>query len=95
MENLMREKFKQNKYHRDKLVYSPQTDYYEMTSDRKWGTGSRLPRNGGEVNPAAFKGDNLVGHILRKLKEEFRDVDLALEPKESTIKDTDEINELD
>lgn len=93
MENLMREKFKQNKYFRDKLVYSPQTDYYEITSDRKWGTGTRLPRNG-EVNTAAFKGENLVGHILRKLKEEFRDEDLNLVTEEQS-KEDDQINELD
>lgn len=94
MEDLMREKFKQNDYLRDRLVNSPQTDYYEMTSDRKWGTGTRLPRDK-EVNTAAFKGDNLVGKILRKLKEEFTISDLGAEPTDSEIKERDVLNSLD
>lgn len=70
MEEIMREKFTQNPDLMERLISSTYSDFYEMTTDRKWGTGIKITGNR-PIDPRLFKGDNVTGHILRKLKEEF------------------------
>lgn len=71
MKEIVREKFTQNEDLLEKLIQCPSTEFYEMTLDRRWGTGVRLPHVTKEINSKAFKGDNLLGSIVRDLKIEF------------------------
>lgn len=71
MKEIVREKFLQNGDLMEKLIQCPSTDFYEMTLDRRWGTGVRLPHVTKEINSKAFKGNNLLGTILRDLKFEL------------------------
>lgn len=47
-----------------------------MTLDCRWGTGVRLPHVTKEINPKAFKGDNLLGCIIRDIKMEFSGIEV-------------------
>lgn len=85
MREIIREKFKQNEDLAEKLAQSPCIDFYEMTLDRKWGTGSRLPHVTKEINSKTFKGDNLVGHILRDIKAELTGVELSDTSSETSV----------
>lgn len=71
MREIIRAKFRQNADLTDKLIQCPSTDFYEMTLDCRWGTGVRLPHVTKEINSKSFKGDNLVGRILRDIKNEL------------------------
>lgn len=71
MREIIREKFKQNADLTEKLLQCPSTYFYEMTLDRRWGTGVRLPHVTKEINSKLFKGDNLVGRILCDIKCEL------------------------
>lgn len=70
MEEIMKEKFIQNPHLMERLVSSTYSDFYEMTTDRKWGTGFKIMGNK-PIDPRLFKGKNITGQILRKLKNEF------------------------
>lgn len=71
MEELIRQKFRQNEKLRIKLLNDGCQNYYEMTTDKKWATGSRLPRDLGPVKVDEFAGENKVGAILSKIKKEL------------------------
>lgn len=98
MREIINEKFKQNRDLADKLVQCPSTDFYEMTLDRKWGTGLRLPHVTKEINSKAFKGDNLVGCILRDIKAEltgFVSTDIKSPASANLSGEGVDVNELD
>lgn len=70
MEEIMREKFTQNPHLMERLTESTYSDFYEMTTDKKWGTGMKIMGNK-PIDPRLFKGKNVTGQILRKLKNQF------------------------
>lgn len=72
MKELIKEKFLQNARLRDKLVYDGYSDYYEMTTDKKWATGVRLPNDGKPVNKALLTGGNKTGLLVGETKLELR-----------------------
>lgn len=96
LEDIMREKFKQNPHLMDRLMNSTYTDFYEMTTDKKWGTGVKIVGSR-PIDPRYFKGNNVTGHILRKLKAEFNGEDIessstGSESEGENGKEEDDIN---
>lgn len=73
MEELIRQKFRQNEKLRGKLLNDGYQNYYEMTTDKYWATGSRLPRDYEKINTGTLTGENKVGIILAKIKREIQD----------------------
>lgn len=50
-DEIIREKFGQNENLMGKLEQSSCTEFYEMTTDSRWGTGTRLPHVTKAINP--------------------------------------------
>lgn len=75
MEELIRGKFSQNPRHRRLLLESEYKNYFEMTADRKWATGTRLMQSMHDIDPKSLLGKNVVGNILSKVKKELLEQD--------------------
>lgn len=71
MEELIREKFKQNPRLRYLLENDTHEKFYEMTTDKWWATGVRIKANAKTFDPKQFKGANKVGLIIEGIKSEL------------------------
>lgn len=71
MEELIRKKFQQNERLRKKLLGDGYSDYYEMTADKRWATGTRIQASTNTVDTKSLKGTNLQGQIVKRIKDEL------------------------
>lgn len=72
MKSIIKEKFLQNPHLMKKLVDSPFTKFYEMTTNLKWATGN--PRVNKPLVSTELTGENHQGIIIAQLKDEFKTV---------------------
>lgn len=69
MKAIIKEKFLQNPHLMNKLVNSPFTRFYEMTTNLKWATGN--PNVNKQLVTNDLTGENHQGKIIGQLKDEF------------------------
>lgn len=89
MEELIRAKFEQNPKLRHLLISDKHSEFYEMTADRRWATGVRIKAADKSFDQEKFKGSNLVGLILTKIKKEISPVG---EPSPQASEDVNQPN---
>lgn len=68
---IVKEKFLQNRDLLRKLLNEQYSNYYECTSDTKWGCGFKLDAI--DLDPETIRGKNRFGIILADLKRELAD----------------------
>ena len=73
MENVVLKKFQQNLETRRKLLDTGDAIIVEATEfDRYWGSGLNIMDNA-HSNPTAWRGENVLGQILMKVRETLRE----------------------
>lgn len=85
MEELIRAKFNQNPKLRYLLECDNHSEFYEMTADKRWATGVRIKAGVKTYEQKEFKGLNLVGLILTKIKKEFSPPSVTGATSQSTL----------
>lgn len=69
MTELIRAKFTQNKYLRDKLIKTGNKQFHEATNDMKWGTGAELASKA--LLTGTWSGQDLLGQIIEDVRAEL------------------------
>lgn len=68
IEKLVREKFLRNKKLRDRFLEDTHEEYYEMTSDKRWGTGMHITHDTKLFDKKQLVGQNKLSEIFVKIK---------------------------
>lgn len=71
LKNIVQNKFEQNDLLKKRLMTSPYSNFYEMTTSLKWATGVATINTNKPLTVTSFKGENHHGQILKELKEKL------------------------
>lgn len=93
LEKLVRAKFEQNQELKFKLVESRYVTYYEMTKDKRWATGVKIPNDDHKLDPKNFNGKNKAGLLITRLRKEYRN-ELGLSNDQVATTTENECNEV-
>lgn len=71
LDEILEAKFDQNPKLRIKLLQDGYASYHEMTTDRKWGTGKRVPYDVASLDRETLDGGNKGGVAITRLKNRY------------------------
>lgn len=71
LDEILQAKFDQNPKLKIKLLQDGYASYHEMTTDRKWGTGKRVPYDVTSLDRKTLDGGNKGGLAITRLKNSY------------------------